>query len=73
MDPATGKLVPLYHPRRDQWHDYFRWSVDALTIMPLTATVRATITRLQLNRVGEINVRRALLTLGEEHPPQDAE
>ena len=70
LDPETGRRVPLYHPRHDRWSDHFRWSEDALTVLPLTATGRATIARLQLNRIGAINIRRALLALGEEHPPQ---
>jgi hypothetical protein len=41
-------------------------------LLPLTATGRATIARLQLNRVGAVNIRHALLALGEEHPPQSA-
>jgi hypothetical protein len=72
LDPETGERVPLYHPRRDRWSDHFQWSEDALMLLPLTATGRATIARLQLNRVGTVNIRRALLALGEEHPPQRA-
>ena len=69
-DPETGNLTPLYHPRQHSWHTHFRWSEDAFTVEPLTAIGRATMLRLQLNRVGAINVRRALLALGEEHPPR---
>ena len=69
IDPETEQSVPLYHPRRDQWHDHFVWSEDALRILALSPTGRATIVRLQLNRLGAVNVRRALLALDEEHPP----
>src|SRR5436305_7567093 len=24
VDPATGVVVPLFHPRRDRWADHFR-------------------------------------------------
>ncbi len=72
LDPQTGERVPLYHPRRDRWSDHFMWSDDDLTVLPLTAIGRATIVRLQLNRPGVVNIRRALLALGEEHPPQTA-
>ncbi len=71
-DPETGERVPLYRPRRDRWSDHFTWSDDSLTLVPLTAIERATVDRLQLNRPGAINVRRALIALGEEHPPPDA-
>jgi hypothetical protein len=69
LDPATGHKALLYHPRRDRWDEHFRWSADGLTIIPLTATGRATVARLQLNRRGAVNLRCALLALGEEHPP----
>src|SRR5262249_48408047 len=65
LDPATGHKAPLYHPRRDRWDEHFRWSADGLTIIPLTATGRTTVARLQLNRRGAMNLRRALLALGE--------
>ena len=70
LDPENGNLVPLYNPRRDRWSDHFQWSIEALTIVPLIATGRATVVRLQLNRTGAKNIRRALLALGEEHPPE---
>lgn len=73
VDPLTKELAPLFHPRLDRWHDHFRWSEDYLTILPITATGRATVTRLQLNRTGAVNVRRAPLILKEEHPPQSDE
>src|SRR5579862_8567082 len=60
-DPETGDMAPLYHPRQDRWSDHFQWSEDALTIVPITATGRATVARLHLNRPGAVNVRRALL------------
>jgi len=71
-DPETGEKAPLFHPRQDRWGDHFAWSEDLLTILPLTATGRATLARLQLNRPGAVNIRRALLALGEEHPPRDS-
>src|SRR4051812_45331434 len=24
-DPETGALVPLFHPRHNQWSDHFEW------------------------------------------------
>jgi 5-methylcytosine-specific restriction endonuclease McrA len=24
-DPRSGRLVPLFHPRRDDWHAHFAW------------------------------------------------
>ena len=66
-DPLTGEPVPLYDPRRSTWSDHFAWSPDGLAILALTPTGRATVARLRLNRPGAVNIRRALLLLGE-HP-----
>ena len=67
-DPTTGLAAPLFHPRRDQWGDHFRWSADYALIVGITPTGRATVERLQLNREGIVNLRRALLSIGA-HPP----
>jgi HNH endonuclease len=69
-DPATGTLVNLYHPRLDVWATHFVWSADTIIIIGLTPTGRATIARLELNRSGLVNLRRALGMAGV-HPPSD--
>ena len=69
IDSVTGDTVPLYHPRQQSWHAHFTWNPDYTLILGLTPTGRATIGKLQLNRVGIINLRRVLRTFGE-HPPQ---
>lgn len=46
IDPATGLRAPLYHPRQDVWREHFAWSADALTIVPLSPSGRATVARL---------------------------
>jgi hypothetical protein len=66
-DPRTGKLVPLFNPRCQQWSKHSRWSDDSLSIIGLTATGRATVEELNLNRIQLINLRRALIAIGE-HP-----
>ncbi len=68
LDPVTGKLVQLFHPRRQKWHDHFRWSDDYTHIVGLTAIGRATIEALQLNRQCLVNLRQMLYVWGE-HPP----
>ena len=68
-DPLTGRIVPLYHPRRDRWEQNFAWSADFLTICGLTPTGRATVEKLKLNRDAIVNLRRLLRGIGE-HPPQ---
>lgn len=67
-DPITREPVPLYHPRRDRWSDHFAWSSDYTQIVGLSATGRATIARLDLNRAGLVNLRRLLVAAGR-HPP----
>lgn len=41
VDHETGKVVPLYHPRRERWIDHFYLS-DA-EFVPLTPSGRVTI------------------------------
>jgi hypothetical protein len=67
-DPVTGAKVALYNPRGDDWASHFAWSADASLVIGLTPTGRATIARLELNRVGVVNLRRAL-SLAGVHPP----
>ena len=68
-DPVSGQVVPLFHPRRDPWHEHFVWNADCTLIIGLTPIGRATITALSLNREGVINLRRLLLLTGK-HPPR---
>lgn len=68
-DPFDGKIVPLFHPRQMVWTKHFVWSPNFLYIIGITATGRATVEALDLNRIGLINFRRALLKLGV-HPPR---
>ena len=35
IDPETGTVVPLFHPRQDSWDDHFRW--DHVELVGLTA------------------------------------
>ena len=68
-DPKTGKLTPLFHPRKDKWHEHFAWSDDFSMVNGITSKGRATIELLQINRPGLVNVRKALHKIGA-HPPQ---
>lgn len=69
IDPATGKLASLFHPRRQVWTDHFAWSEDYTLIIGQTPTGRATVDALQLNRSAQINLRRLLYASGA-HPPE---
>jgi len=68
MDPISGEEVSLYSPRRDEWRLHFAWSGDGLRIVGITATGRATVLVLDLNRERVINIRSADRTVGR-HPP----
>jgi len=68
-DPLTGKMVRLFNPRRQRWVDHFAWNGDATVMIGLTATGRATIATLQLNREELINFREAFRVL-KLHPPE---
>jgi 5-methylcytosine-specific restriction endonuclease McrA len=69
-DPQTKRTVPLFHPRRQRWSRHFAWSRNSIDIRGRTATGRATVVALNLNRSELRNLRRLLRTIGE-HPPPD--
>lgn len=49
-DRVTDEVVPLFHPRTQNWHDHFQWSVDVpIEIVGKTPCGRAAIERLALN------------------------
>jgi hypothetical protein len=69
-DPLSDQFVPLFHPRQYVWRDHFSWEDEYLTVVGITPTGRATVQALKLNRLGVVNLRRAL-SLMNEHPPID--
>lgn len=69
VDPESNEIVPLYHPRNQPWSEHFMWSADGTSILGLTATGRATIETLQLNRPQAVEARRLWVTAGW-HPPR---
>lgn len=71
LDPATGSVVPLFHPRRQRWRDHFIWSADFTEALGITPTGRATVDALRLNREGLVNLRRLLYAAGEHPPPEE--
>ncbi len=69
-DPQTNKIVRLFNPRIDKWHEHFAWAKDKLTIIGLTPIGRATVKTLELNRARVISIRKADLEIGR-HPPEN--
>lgn len=48
IDPQNSQEAALFNPRRDTWHEHLRW--EGVYLVGLTATGRATITALNMNR-----------------------
>jgi len=67
-DPLTGEEVPLFNPRAQRWFHHFYWSLDGLRILGMTATGRATIELLEMNRSRVLDIRKADVEAGR-HPP----
>lgn len=68
-DPDTQEVVALFHPHQDKWQDHFTWNEGSTEIIGLSATGRATIAALRMNRRQLIRVRRMWAAMGE-HPPE---
>ena len=47
LDPDSGELTRLFHPRRDKWEEHFR--LDVALIVGLTPVGRTTCWLLELN------------------------
>jgi hypothetical protein len=72
QDPVTGKLVRLWNPRRQKWHDHFRWSDDGTEIISLTPRGRATVATLHLNRLELVGARSLWVQVGWWPPRADS-
>lgn len=70
LDPQTGELVALFHPRTQLWREHFTWTDDGEHVVGLTASGRATVLALQLNRPALVRARRLWVSVGW-HPPTD--
>lgn len=62
-DPATRAAVKLFHPRTDRWAEHFRVEVDTAVIVGSTATGRATVARLQMNKPVQLSARQQWMRL----------
>src|SRR5579872_7265174 len=56
IDPATGQVVSLFHPRCDSWTEHFVF--EGVRIRGTTATGRATVQVLALNDARRVEVRK---------------
>jgi hypothetical protein len=58
IDPETGEVTALFHPRFERWHDHFR--VSNGEILPLTAKARVTVLLLRMNRAARVKERQLI-------------
>lgn len=67
IDPESGSLTRLFHPRKDRWQDHFRWSGALLEA--LTGVGRTTVYVLAINDPMRVALRESLIA---EHifPPE---
>lgn len=66
-DPMTGNAVKVFHPRQQSWKDHFSWR--GVELVGLTATGRATVSALDLNRPTMLAIRAEEELLGRHPPP----
>lgn len=62
MDPKTGEIVRLFHPRQDLWANHFEWHDAVLT--GRTAIGRVTIDVLVINAPHRLRLRQMLILEG---------
>ncbi len=62
-DPHTQTNARLFHPRQEDWSQHFRYDEETGEIQGRTPIGRATISRLQMNRVTQIAARRLWVQL----------
>jgi len=70
LDPLSKQQVPLFDPRLQRWRDHFVWDYTSTRIQGRTATGRATVEALRLNRECLVNLRRLLYLAGKHPPPE---
>ena len=55
MDPDTGEVTRLFHPRLDTWNEHFR--LDSGQVIGLTAVGRTTVWLLKMNEDEQVALR----------------
>ena len=69
VDLETGKTVPLFNPRQQEWAVHFAWSLDGTMILGQSDCGRATVDALKLNNALALLVRQNWVKAGW-HPPK---
>jgi len=66
-DSETGEVVSILNPRQQVWKEHFDW--NGVEVVGLTATGRATVQALDLNRATMLAIRAEEELLGRHPPP----
>ncbi len=66
-DSETGEVVSIFNPRQQAWKEHFDW--NGVQVVGLTATGRATVQALDLNRATMLAIRVEEELLGRHPPP----
>ncbi|MBD1919780.1 HNH endonuclease [Microcoleus sp. FACHB-831] len=66
-DSETGEVVSIFNPRQQVWKEHFDW--NGVQVVGLTATGRATMQALDLNRATMLAIRAEEELLGRHPPP----
>ncbi|WP_165223103.1 HNH endonuclease [Aquisphaera insulae] len=67
LNPRTGRMVRLFHPRKDRWLRHFLW--DGPVLVGRTHTGNVTLGLLQINRDEAVDLREYLIREGVFPPP----
>lgn len=67
IDPKTGSDVALFNPRQNRWSEHFHF--DGVRLVGLTATGRAMVKALQMNRPLILAIRHEETFRGRHPPP----
>jgi hypothetical protein len=62
IDPATGEIVPLFNPRKQDWEQHFQCADDGM-IEGLTSAGRTTVRVLSMNTDRRVELRRIVRLL----------
>jgi hypothetical protein len=64
IDPENRMSVRLFNPREHRWNEHFTADKATGTLLGLTATGRATVDCLKMNRPAQLTARRLWMRLG---------
>ena len=63
IDPETGEIIALFHPRSDSWQDHFTFRAGE--VVGLTPAGRATVELLNMNDSDRVDLRNEWLLEGD--------